>query len=680
MKIINIFILLIILFIFKWWFFSFEILTSSDWMVLYKEYWNYSSFFPHLYRTNAGLGQLILPIMGLETYYVTTGKLFGPLFGWNLVERIFWFWPFLFISLWSSYLFTKSLIGSLIYTTNTYILMLVAGGQMGISLSYAFIPFVFYYLLKTLLNLKQKKSFFYSIFHLDTLLLIVFFSLLLLLDFRIGYLISITVGMYIVYDSFFVASKKIIPCLIKKVSFMAFVLTVVFLLNAFWLLPFFALGGQTISEFGTQYKSADSVKFFSVALFENSIGMLHPNWPHNIFGKVGFMKPEFLIFPFFIFSSLPFLSLRKNLDLLERKILKKDRHILNVKNMLFFFVVLLFGAFLAKGNNSPFGQLYLFAFDHMPGFIMFRDPTKWYVLVVLSYAFLTPLVLLFFSYLKPKVTIQKKAISTKIFLTIIFLLVWIIVHHDVFLGNVLGTLVPKQIPTEYRELKDLQTKNNSFSRTLWIPSMTNYSLFSSLHPSVDANFFLEEYDILKIGKKITLNKVEEKIKNSSIRYIVLPSKITNSAIEEKDYNKSRQFVVSLLDKENWLTKIYSDNLVVYEVSKYKPKFSISDKKINFLFVSPTEYKIFIKSSQKGDVLTFSEKYDPNWNLLIDHIVIKSKEEKSLNSFRLPTGYNYTATLYYSPQSKVWIGVAVSAFCVVVLIVVSFIARKKTKHD
>src|SRR5207247_1280407 len=81
--------------------------------------------------------------------------------------------------------------------------------------------------------------------------------------------------------------------------------------------------------------------------------------------------PEFLVIPIFAYSGLLFL-----------KNAKKPRVLLS------FAFIGLVGAFLAKGANEPFGILYLWLFDHFPGFIMFRDPSKFYLLVAIAYSIL----------------------------------------------------------------------------------------------------------------------------------------------------------------------------------------------------------------------------------------------------------------------------------------------------
>jgi len=74
--------------------------------------------------------------------------------------------------------------------------------------------------------------------------------------------------------------------------------------------------------------------------FENTISLLQPNWPENIFGKAYFMRPEFLILPMLAFSALLFIH----------KAQKEKRELI-----VFFVIIGLLGAFLAKGRDCQAG-------------------------------------------------------------------------------------------------------------------------------------------------------------------------------------------------------------------------------------------------------------------------------------------------------------------------------------
>ncbi len=368
---------LAVIFIFRNWLGG-ELLTGGDWTYYSSTMVKNTTLLTSWDDRYSGVGNNKVIKLPLEVYFVGTMKLAQGI-DWKMYERIFWFFPFLVLSLTSAYLLTKkivgnssfALIGSFLYTTNTYALMLIGGGQNGVALAYSCLPF----LVLTYLNLLENSdSFFLSLLFTYSL------SILILFDFRIVYvslpILAIITFFYFLY--YFPGNK-----LIKRFFYTVGVPALFTLgLHAFWILPLLFSRGSAMSQFGEVYTGVGAVKFFSFAFFENALGLLHPNWPENIFGKVNFMRPEFLVYPLLAFGSLLFLKPYDSLRLLREK---KERIYI-----LCFVLVGLMGVFLAKGANDPFGGLYLWMFDHVPGFIMFRDPTKWYMLVAVSYIVLIP--------------------------------------------------------------------------------------------------------------------------------------------------------------------------------------------------------------------------------------------------------------------------------------------------
>ena len=147
--------------------------------------------------------------------------------------------------------------------------------------------------------------------------------------------------------------------------------------NAFWVIPMAVMKNNPLESLGSAYTSIDALKFYSFADFSHALSLLHPNWPENLFGKTYFLQSEFVIIPLIAFASLLFIGQRAD----------------SKKQIVFFSILALIGAFLAKGAQEPFGSVYQWMFTHVPGFVMFRDPTKWYVLVALGYSVLVPITL-----------------------------------------------------------------------------------------------------------------------------------------------------------------------------------------------------------------------------------------------------------------------------------------------
>lgn len=378
------FILIFFIAIFRPWFALSGTLSAGDWPYLFREQIQQFSWLPES------------RLLWLAPYYQLGTKIVVQYLGlpWNIAERVLWFWPWIAISFFSARKFTKSSLGGLVYTTNTYALMLVGGGQMGVAMAYAFAPLVF-------VNAW-------------------FFPIQLMFDPRIALLTILAIAAYRL-----VIDKQIFKLLIPVVAGLA--------LNSFWIISLLrrpALVGVQIKE-----ATEAAVRFLSFASFSNALGLLHPNWPENIFGKIYFLRPEFLIIPIIAFTSLLFSN----------------------KKIVFFSLLSLFGAFLAKGANGPFAFVYPALFAFIPGFQAFRDPTKFYLFIALGYSVLIPFAL---ARLAERFHIGK-------LLPFVFLLFWGLTLREAVTGKLGGTFIPVEVPKEYLLLKD--------PATAWYPKKSRFS-------------------------------------------------------------------------------------------------------------------------------------------------------------------------------------------------------------
>lgn len=371
------FLTLLLLIIFKAWFMPGLITAGDLWPYSNLIYSSRSmSLFAWDLNNGVGLGAFVGPLLWIYLNFGAPVTLLGIFLGlgWSIIERIWYLYPFFLLGFVSCYklfskLFSKNiftLLSSAIFMLNSYILMVVGGGQIqGIGMAYSLIPLIVLCFLQVIEATENKKLVYKS--NIAGIILATQF----IFDIRIAY---ITLVILFILWSF--SGFKNIAAAIKSSIFVFLVPgIVVFLLNSFWIIPTIANHKNPVEQLGPAYSSLAAVKFFSFAKFEDTVSLLHPNWPENVFGKVDFLKPEFLLLPILAFTSLLFL---------KKETLQKRKFVI------FFSILGLLGAFLAKGANDPFGSLYLFLFSHFPGFILFRDPTKWYILTALSYSMLIP--------------------------------------------------------------------------------------------------------------------------------------------------------------------------------------------------------------------------------------------------------------------------------------------------
>ncbi len=652
---------LVVLFIFKQWFLP-SLISGGDFWPFYKSMYSIRSISLYAWDWSQGMG--LGGFSGaLLWIYFTFGipiTLFGSFLGlsWIYIERLYFLYPFIFFTLLTSYFLFKKLFNnnfayfsSAIYTLNTYALMMAGGGQLGVGLAYSIAPLVLLIFIKTL-SLKEISKPGIKLSLISSIIL----SIQIIFDLRIAYVTLLAVFIYWIVSIIINRNTKYILS-----SFLfAFIVPgiVSFFLNAFWILSTILNRQNPLGQFGQAYTSLGAVKFFSFAQFENSISLLHPNWPENIFGKVSFMQPEFLLLSIIAYSSLLFASKIKD---------QKSK-----TYILFFALLGLIGAFLAKGANDPFGNIYLWMFNHIPGFIMFRDPTKWYTLIAISYSILIPFTVYKIFYF---IKLKTESLKLKAGKQVPNLFIVLVLGYMLFLirpaitGQLTGTFKPASVPSDYVKLETFLVSQNNFSRTLWVPTNQRFGFYSSTHPAVPASDFFNIYDNTKLVKKIASS--ESLLQNSSIKYVIVPYDSQGEIfLSDRKYDNTLYLkTVNEIAKTSYLKRINGfGKIAVFEVSSSKGHFYIETQnlkpkteKVEYHYISPVEYRVELTNAKKGELLVFSENFDKNWLAKNSEFTVQSLEfDKKFNSFVIPRDGNYEVDIYYSLQKYVEIGEMISA--------------------
>lgn len=515
--------------------------------------------------------------------------------------------------------------------------MVFEGGQLGILLAYTTAPLVIASFIKTF---KERENLIQNII-LSGLAL----SLETLFDVRMVYVTLVAVGLFWVVKvagNLFVKTFNTKSLFIDIISVVIPVIITV-LIHAFWILPTVLFGGAQ-SSIEAYIPTSQALHFFSFAKLENSLSLLQPNWPENIFGKVSFMKPQFILIPVIAFASFLFIEKFK-----EYK-----------KYILSFAAISFVGVFLAKGINSPFGNVYEFLFNHLPGFSLFRDPTKWYLLTALGYSVLIPFSIFGLSNLvSRKLKLQKS-------LVILFVIFWLVTIYPVINYRV-GTFTLHKVPNEYVKLKNFLDEDKSFSRTLWLPSHQRYGYSAPLHPAVSAVDFYHVSDLKKLNRKIEDQKNEKLLQDSSIRYVIIPLDTDDEIfLEDRKYDaKKYQATLHVLKKVDYLGKIRQfGDIAVFEVKDSLPHLYVLGqdgplKNVDFSRQNQTEYRVNIKDAKANDRLIFVEAFDKNWEALNGAKKENSKEYMRFNSFPLSEGSS-SLFISFTPQRYVFIGSIISS--------------------
>lgn len=599
---------------------------------------------------NTGLGRSNLPILWLNSYLAYGAHFLTQLLHipWGVAEKLLFFWPIVPLSFLSAFSLSKrysgtrwSILSGIIYLTNTYALMIFSGGQVGVGLAYSVTPFVLLSFMKVIdnvilspQNLKFKISDFQFPIGVGMVL-----ALQVLFDPRIAVLSMIMVTIY-----FLIRLSQVLRIALSTFVFVFIIPGIVVgLIHAFWILPMILFRINPADPYGQVFSSGGLTKFFSFASFENAFSLLHPNWPENIFGKIYFMRPEFLLLPTIVFSSL----------LLIKKKTEKT------KPVLFFVILALFGAFLAKGANPPFGEIYIWLIEHVQIFAMFRDPTKWYILVAISYSVLIPVSLRLIS---ERVYIRGK--SSRLFF-VLFILYFIFLLKPLFLGELKGTFFSHTVPGEYGQLREFIGSQPEFFRTLWMPKVQRFGYFSNDHPIVSKDELFGVSGTQDIG--LIQEKTKVLLQEAAVKYIIVPfdSESEIFLTDRKYDNKKYTILINDIGKIAFLNKVDGfGKIALFEVSLPKDHFFFEDAasrtQLTYQRKNPTKYIVNIHSGKKGQLLVFSERYDNNWVAKVKNTQTSSIRFHGLfNSFILSENGDYSLEIFYLPQRFVVIGSFVS---------------------
>lgn len=635
-------------------FFSFVPLSSGDWGVYFSDGIALFFLMPQAWSTHFGngLGGNDVFLLALNTYHyffsgIADRVLHLP---WTAIERLFWYWPFLGIGAVGSYVLARrvlsgnglSMLAPVVYLSNSYVLMIVGGGQMGVAMGYAVAPYVLWAVIRWSEQVKTTQWVYWSVVAGSV------FSAALLFDLRMSYILLIPSVVYVLmrikYDR---------SALFLRRTLFSFIAAggVVAAFHFFWLYPFVMQGTNPLAGLGDAFVNPDMVKFLSFAPFEHTLSLLHPNWPENIFGKIHFLRPEFLILPLLAFSSLMFIA-------------QKKRWSPDHPAIIFFAFIGLTGVFLSKGSNPPLGEVYLWLFGKIPGFVMLRDSTKFYLLTALSYCVLIPFALAQLTKTAGRIGVRSK-VSARL-ITALFLVLWLVIHREALAGKLSGTFSPGSVPAAYVRLQEYLTLNRSFSRVLWVPDRQRYGYFSDTTPGLSL-------DALRIASPAAFvswmsgEESSEQLSRLAVSYVIVPTDPKGELfVTDRAYDDAkRQEFVNVLDNDADLVRLDGfGEIAVYKTGSNYGHMYYQDNPsvlISYDRIRPTKYKIILSAHTDERQLIFSETFDPQWELVFEsHRISPDRTVDGLQMFTVPALTRETVSeLYYKPQRLVFFGLVVS---------------------
>lgn len=550
------------------------------------------------------------------------------------IEKFIILVPILFIGGFGIWMFASSInlsnsarfITTIFYLTNTYILLLIDGGQLAIALALSWFPISFL-TIQTSIQGGVKKKILAGI----TTAILGFF------DFRFIYVLILLSLIKFLYHLLLVERKKIF-FLFEWTRSGIVIMIVVLGLHAYWLFPLFKAPIST-----NTYQFFTQTSFLSFVNLGNSMLTLAPHWFVNVFGKITPLHFEFIFIPVLVFLA---------------PILRPKNYEIG-----FWILVAVISIFLAKGTSEPLPQVYQWLFNYLPGFSLFRDSTKFFFLVLLSYSLLLG------------VTVDEilkrlrdlKSIKIIILVTLTGYFLFLI--RPAWSGRMTGTFSSTPFQEEYFKLGNLLENDENFSRVFWIPSLPSLGYSSLNHPRVEAARLVQRrpFAIGTEGTYELFNFLREApymgeiFDVAGIGYLVYPYLDSRREDMHPDNIEYYYTFSDQLSKRSWLTKMEESPIPLFKVREYQDRFFITPN-VWWVIGSDNLLNEATKSAKlklSKNALIFAEEYPGLTKRLNElpnaKIVLNNKTEIDLAAnFISPTNLIFPSkNLNFDPDKSGW---------------------------
>ena len=494
-----------------------------------------------------GLGEYSIFFLWAWPLSFTTGILSSLGITFSVLEKFFLLLPTLIIGIYGIFKLSRSLnfssltsfICVFFYLTNTYILLLVDGGQLSIALTYTFFPISFLAVERSLTGRLREK-----------ILAGIVVSVLGFLDIRFVYILLIAFLIRFFYQFLYLDKNRIGKWISGWLQTGLVVVTIFLGLNFYWLLPVLKDPSLKTTYFlFTQFSSSN-------LNLGHTLFLISPHWYKNIFGVISPLNWEFILIPILVFLAPIFKPKNKNLG--------------------FWLLVALISAFLAKGDAQPFSSFYHWLFNNIPYFSIFRDPTKFFVLVALSYT-----VLLGFTLEGIKQKIKSQKLKMVFFAFTVFYLLFLV--RPVWLGWMTGTFSQSLYQKEYQQLGSILQQDTNFSRIFWIPSFPPLGYLSQNHPRVEATRLVQKrpfaagtegsYEFINFLREASY--MGEIFDIAGVGYIVYPYLDSRRDDIHPDNIKYYYTFSNQLSNLPWLSKINDAQIPVWKTKNHQYRFFIT---------------------------------------------------------------------------------------------------------
>jgi hypothetical protein len=336
------------------------LLLGADWVRRVPDELNNYFPWPHVWNGSQQIGENNDPLISYYPLFALMGLFSLVHVSWNVIERVFFFFPYLVLSVVSPYVFTYRLtrspagaaVAASIWTVNTWIVMASERGAIPSIVAASLLPLFFYFAIGFIERATIRRG-----LGLGLLL-----TAILIYDLRYVY---IAIIFALVLSAEQLIRDRSLRRLRKALLPIGVATVTAVVANLYWILPQFV----EVSSAGAGYASLQDYRLNSGYMTPEHALSAFAVFYHWVASDDPFAiaKPEWY---FFVIPACVFLSLTANW---------KRQWVWSLA------VGAAIAVLLDSGPSFPVDQINIWIFQHIPGMTLFRDVTKWMSLLFVTY-------------------------------------------------------------------------------------------------------------------------------------------------------------------------------------------------------------------------------------------------------------------------------------------------------
>lgn len=520
---------------FRGWWLNENPIALGDWQFVSDHQLEGWFPFPSTWRNDIDLGGYAGPSLNWMITFVLYGWLHHFGLHWPLIERLIWFWPTVILSFVGMSLYTRELFGSrwaalaggVMFALGSYPLSLALGLEMSLYRAMVTIPLCAWIVLRYARapSLRWALAFLLS------------FALLTWTEIRMAFVGGIVCAA--VFFTFSHEGRLSLTNFLRMLLSLVVFAIVELVLNAYWILPVAwpqgrpelpsGLVGNYITDYYTPQHTLAGIVAFATTNGLPTRG-----------GSVPWLE---IFVPAFAVYALVSTTRRRA--------------------AFFCGVCWLIGSTLAKGANAPLPWIDTTAFAIIPGFSLFRDPSKWYPIILMG---VVPLAASTVENFYAQISSIRFARASSVgylaraVATAVIFAVGIATFAPASTGPISGgALAVSAVPSSEARLNAYVESDRNFGRVLWFPVAGRYASSSSLHPVVSASNFVAQMDANEALYTANFAMFDQptafrSVRNAGIAYFVIPTDEVDPSFYF--YGISRDALRRAFDQLPWLKRLH----------------------------------------------------------------------------------------------------------------------------